>query len=155
MKRMMTLVAAAAGLTACATPGAQTGELSAQDKATLERQLSGRSQTSGSRLDRLVVAAAAHPLGSDKNPVRADSPIGQRAYLARLKCADGSTPRFERRGSMGVGVYGNIVDEYDVDCGAAAPGRVSVRMDLYHPGYVELRAIPGFTIANLPAAPVT
>jgi hypothetical protein len=31
-----------------------------------------------------LTEAARHPLGSEENPVRADMPGGQRAYLARL-----------------------------------------------------------------------
>lgn len=152
MTRTLAALAAAIGLSACAAPAARQTTLSAGERATLERQLSGQSQTSGSRLERLIATAANHPLGSSRNPVRADSPIGQRAYLARLRCSDGKPPRFERRGNVGPGVFGNIIDDYQVDCGAAAPGQVSVRMDLYHPGYVETRAVPGFTIGTGVAA---
>lgn len=155
MKRFGIMVAAALGLSACAAPAAQQNAFSAGEKASLERQLMGQSQVSGSKLDRLIATAAAHPLGSPKNPVRAQAPEGQRAYLARLRCSDGSAPRFERRGNVGFGVFGNIVDDYSVDCGAAAPGRVSIMMDMYHPGHVEQRPVPGFSIdTGMSAAPV-
>lgn len=159
MKRTLAAYAAVIALSACAAPGARETTLSAGERATLERQLerqlSGQSQTSGSRLEQLIATAASHPLGSSRNPVRADAPAGQRAYLARLRCSDGTAPRFQRRGSVGPQVFGNIIDDYQVDCGTAAPGQVSVRMDLYHPGYVETRAVPGFTIdAGVAAAPV-
>lgn len=85
-------------------------------------------------------------LGSAQNPVRADMPQGQRAYLNRLRCSDGSVPKYGRIGNVGVGVNGNIVDRYDVNCGSAAPGRVTIDMDMYYPGYVETQAVPGFTI---------
>ena len=38
----------------------------------------------------LVAAADAHPLGTLENPVRVGGPDGERAYLARLRCADGT-----------------------------------------------------------------
>lgn len=78
--------------------------------------------------------------------MRAALPEGQRAYLARLRCADGGAPKSQRVGNFGIGVYGNIVDGYAVDCGDAAPGQVRIFMDMYHPGHVEPRAVPGFTI---------
>lgn len=140
-------LAATLGLTACATtPGAQGPD------PRLQRMMAGESEISGSALDKRVAAAAAHPLGSEKNPVRAASPTGQRAYLARLRCSNGQAPAFSRDGSMGDGVFGNIIDAYTVDCGAAAPARVKVYMDMYHRGHVEARAVPGFTI--MPGGPV-
>ena len=122
------------------------GCATATAEVDLDRALAGESQVSGSALDRRVNAAARHALGSRNNPVRAEMPPGQRAYLQRLRCSDGQAPSFNRDGNVGVGVYGNIVDAYTVDCGAAAPGRVEVFMDMYHPGHVEERAVPGFTI---------
>lgn len=129
-------------LAACTTTAPQEGEA-----GTISRMLAGQSEVSGAALDKRVAEAARHPLGSQANPVRAEFPPGQRAYLARLRCSDGTAPRFERMGSMGTGVYGNIIDGYSVDCGGAAPGRVEVYMDMYHAGYVEDRPVPGFTIA--------
>ncbi|GJL95825.1 MAG: hypothetical protein DHS20C05_22300 [Hyphococcus sp.] len=87
---------------------------------------------------------AKHPLGSEGNPVRCDMPGGQRAYLARLRCAKNKRPQYERSGSTGMGPYGHIMDLYSVSCPKAEP--VSVYMDMYHPGFVEAEAIPGFTI---------
>lgn len=88
-------------------------------------------------------AINAVPLGSKGNPVRVYRPTGQRVYLSRLACADGSTPQFQRVGSFGVGVYGTIIDGYDVDC---AGKKQLVYMDMYHPDYIERRPVPGFTI---------
>lgn len=135
--KMATMLSGALLLGACA---ASTGE------PDLERALAGESQVSGRALERRIAAAAAHPLGSDRNPVRAEMPAGQHAYLRRLRCSDGRAPAFERSGNVGIGVYGNIVDAYAVDCGAAQPGRAEVYMDMYHRGYVEDRPVPGFTI---------
>ena len=112
----------------------------------LERALAGESQVSGSALDRRIAAAERHPLGSRNNPVRAEMPPGQHAYLRRLRCADGRAPAFSRSGNVGIGVYGNIIDAYRVNCGEARPGQVDVYMDMYHRGHVENRPVPGFTI---------
>jgi hypothetical protein len=113
----------------------------------LQRALAGESQVRGSALDRRIAAAARYPLGSRENPVRAEMPPGQQAYLRRLRCSDGRRPEFSRIGNFGIGVYGNIIDGYRVSCGAAGPGNVEVYMDMYHRGYVEARPVPGFTIA--------
>jgi hypothetical protein len=90
-------------------------------------------------------SADVHPLGSLENPVRASMPAGQRAYLSRLRCPDGSVPAYARYGSVGVGIYGSIVDGYTVTC----PGRPDsdVMMDMYH-DWVEDRPVPGFTIVT-------
>jgi hypothetical protein len=88
-------------------------------------------------------AINAEPLGSKGNPVRVHMPRGQHAYLSRLICANGATPQFRRVGNFGLGVYGTIIDGYDVDC---AGTKHLVYMDMYHPDYIEPRAVPGFTI---------
>jgi hypothetical protein len=93
-----------------------------------------------------IAAAQAHPLGSIRNPVRVGGPEGERAYIARLRCADGSAPRIGQRSSGGVGAFGTIVDTYPLDCAAAAPGRVDLVMDMYHEEHGEDRAPPGFSI---------
>ena len=142
MKGTILQFGALALLAACAAPNADLD---------LNRAMAGESQTSGSALERRIAAAARHPLGANEKPVRAAMPPGQQAYLRRLRCSDGRTPSFNRVGNVGLGVYRNIVDHYRVDCGAAAPGRVDVYMDMYHRGYVEDRPVPGFTI--VPAGP--
>lgn len=88
-------------------------------------------------------AINALPLGDKGNPVRVNTPRGQHAYLSRLACPDGATPTFRRVGNFGMGVYGTIIDGYDVSCAGKSS---MVFMDMYHPDYVELRAVPGFTI---------
>jgi hypothetical protein len=82
-------------------------------------------------------------LGTRDNPVRTYMPDGERAYLMRLVCPDGSQPGFRRRGSIGAGPYTTILDLYDVTCGATSR---EVVMDMYHPAYVERRAVAGFKI---------
>ncbi|MDR6853266.1 hypothetical protein J2Y54_002786 [Sphingomonas sp. BE123] len=97
----------------------------------------------GKKLRTAIAAAQAHPLGSQQNPVRARGPEGERAYLARLRCADGNAPAFARVGSTGIGPYHNILDLYTVQCAGAAP--LSVYLDMYHK-HAEPAALPGFTI---------
>lgn len=108
----------------------------------------GPPQLTGEDLDAAIVTADQHPLGSTDNPVRVERPDGQRAYLRDLRCSDLTQPQFKRRGNVGLGVFGNIVDLYDVDCGDAAPGKVEIYMDMYFIGEGETRAVPGFTIAR-------
>jgi hypothetical protein len=83
------------------------------------------------------------PLGSKGNPVRSFLPAGQQAYLRRLQCPDGSTPDFQRQGSVGAGPYTTIIDAYEVRCASKS---VVLYLDMYHPGYIERRAVPEFTI---------
>lgn len=94
-----------------------------------------------------IAAAAAHPLGTAENPVRVGGPEGERAYIARLRCADGSAPAVGQRANAGVGAFGTIVDVYPLDCGAAAPGRFALVMDMYHEEHREERAPAGFALA--------
>lgn len=100
----------------------------------------------GEKLEKAIAEASKHPLGSEENPVRVNMPQGQRAYLSRLRCANGKKPEFERQGSVGAGPFGSIVDVYAVDCGKAAPGNVAVYMDMYHSDHDEKNPVPGFTI---------
>lgn len=94
----------------------------------------------------LVAAADAHPLGSAANPVRVGGPLGERAYLARLRCGDGSLPKVGARAAGSVGGFGSATQVYPLDCGAAAPGRASIAFDIYHEEHVENRAPAGFRI---------
>lgn len=98
------------------------------------------------RVRAAIEAARALPLGSMENPVRVGGPNGERGYIARLRCADGRSPRVGNRSNAGVGVFGTIVDVYPLDCGDAAPGRVNLVMDMYHPSHAETRAPNGFTL---------
>lgn len=90
-----------------------------------------------------AVAKDEHPLGSERNPVKVKMPQGERAYLDRLRCPDGSAPAYERRGSGGPARDGDIIDFYTVTCPGAEP--VTVVMDMYHRDR-EDRPVPGFTI---------
>lgn len=92
-----------------------------------------------------IAAAQAHPLGSRDNPVRVGGPEGERAYLARLRCADGSSPQVGTRMDAGVGAFGTVIAAYPVRC-AAAEARIA--FDMYHEEHVETRAPAGFTLTN-------
>jgi hypothetical protein len=99
---------------------------------------------SDEEIERTIAAAGAHPLGSADNPIRAAGPEGAHAYLARLRCADGKSPRIGTPREGGVGAYGTVLQLYPLDCGAAAPGKVDLLVDLYHEEHVETRAPAGF-----------
>lgn len=144
-------IAAAILVSGCSTTG-QSGETaSASDadmSAILTQMMAGESQVQGEELDARVQEASASPLGSAENPVRAHMPPGQRAYLSRLRCADLSRPEFYRAGSAGMSPYGNIVDVYIVTCADSEPAKSEIYIDMYHRGYVEEEAVPGFGIVG-------
>lgn len=114
----------------------------------LGRMLSGRSAVEGEELEQLIANASAYPLGSKENPVRAQGPAGQRAYLSRLRCADLKRPRYYRIGSAGMSPFGNIVDIYSVTCVDSEPAESEIWMDMYHRGHIEDAAVPGFGIVG-------
>jgi hypothetical protein len=117
--------------------------------ATPAQTLSGMNQADPeAEQQRLIAAAAAFPLGSIDNPVRVGGPEGERAYLARLRCADGSIPRIGAARPGGNGAFGNVVDLFTLDCGNAAPGRSVLLVDIYDEEHVENQAPPGFTIVG-------
>jgi len=97
---------------------------------------------------RLVEQARDLPLGTAENPVRVGGPSGEHAYIARLRCADGSRPQVGQRHNDGVGAFGTIVDVWPLDCGDAAPGRFDLVMDMYHRDHDETGAPAGFTLTG-------
>jgi hypothetical protein len=102
--------------------------------------------SSDAELERIAAAAAAHPLGTLANPVRVGGPEGARAYLARLRCGDGSAAKVGPRADGGVGAYGTVTERYSLDCGAAAPGRMELVVDVYHEEHKEDRAPSGLRL---------
>lgn len=90
-----------------------------------------------------LAAAAAHPLGTLQNPVRVGGPEGERAYIARLRCAGGAAPAVGPRREAGVGAFGTVVAAYALDCGAT---RFDLVMDMYHEEHREDRAPTGLTL---------
>ena len=106
------------------------------------------SGNSDAELRSAIAAAAAYPLGSAENPIRVAGPEGTRTYIGRLRCGDGSAPRVGAAREGGVGGYGSVLARYAVDCGAAAPGKVDLSVDIYHAENVETRAPAGFTLGR-------
>jgi hypothetical protein len=92
---------------------------------------------------RLVAAADAYPLGTVENPIRVGGPEGERAYLARLACADGAPLRIGTRSEAGMGGFGAVTAAYGIACGGTTRRLV---FDMYHQEHVENRAPPGFAI---------
>ena len=99
-------------------------------------------------LQQAIAAASVHPLGTAANPVRVAGPEGAQAYVARLRCGDGSPVKVGSRRDGGVGAYGSVMQLYPLDCGAAAPGRTDLLVDIYHEENVETRAPAGFRLGN-------
>lgn len=90
-------------------------------------------------------------LGSKLNPVQTRGPFGEREYLRRLVCPGGASPAFNRRGSVGAGGDGHILDVYIVQCPNGGLN-ADVYMDMYHGEHRERRAIAGFgVLPELPA----
>jgi len=122
---------------------APTGELGARTRSP-DQMVGAMGQVSPEEeMRRLVAAAEAHPLGTTENPVRVGGPEGERAYLGRLRCPDGQTPRIGARREAGVGAFGSVVAGYELGCGA---GTARIVFDMYHQEHVETRAPAGFTV---------
>lgn len=96
-------------------------------------------------LRRQIAEADAHPLGTVENPVRVGGPEGERAYLGRLRCANGAVPGIGERSAVGVGAFGSVVAGFDLSCGSE---RRRIVFDMYFEEHVETRAPAGFTLAN-------
>jgi len=101
------------------------------------------SETPEQEMARLIQAASTYPLGTIENPVRVGGPEGERAYLARLSCADGTPLRVGTRGDAGQGGFGSVAAAYAVACGGTTRRIV---FDMYHEGHVENGAPAGFII---------
>lgn len=143
MKSILT----AAGLLCFCLAGAATAKPQLSTDELLGLMAEGKSAVQGKELDEAIRAADAFPLGHAKNPVRVSQPSGERGYLDRLRCSDGTPPAYDRQGSTGNSPYGNIMDIYAVQCAGGTPADAQVYMDMYHKGFSEPRPVPGFTIA--------
>jgi hypothetical protein len=133
-------------LLAAAQPAPPAGKIGERN-APPEQLFAGIGEgSSDAELERAAAAASAHPLGTLLNPVRVGGPEGARFYLGRLRCADGSPPKVGPRADGGVGAYGTVTVRYSLDCGAAAPGRVELVLDVYHEEHKEERAPSGLRL---------
>jgi len=139
------LILAATGLLAAPAFAKPPREQSPAPRELLAQVGSGNTDA---ELESAIAAANRHPLGTAANPIRVAGPEGAQAYVARLRCADGSAAKVGARRDGGVGTYGSVTQLYPVDCGAAAPGRTDLIVDIYHAENVETRAPAGFRLAN-------
>lgn len=144
MRSVLLGLTAAALLSAPAFAQPKAGDRTMTPDQVLAELGSG---VSDEELARAVAAASAFPLGTAENPIRVGGPEGARAYMDRLRCADGSRPKIGQRAPAGVGAFGTIVDLYPLDCGLAAPGKRDLVTDIYHAEHQEDRAPAGFAIA--------
>jgi hypothetical protein len=101
----------------------------------------------GAELQAALDKAAAHPLGSEANPVRAQGVAGERDYMARLRCADGKAPEVLGRGLGKPSPFGGVSDIYGLRCSGSSAADSSVTFDMYHQ-HRETRPVPGFTLAR-------
>jgi hypothetical protein len=150
MRNFPIFIIAAASFAAASLAAAPPREQSPAPRDILALAGAGNSDE---ELARAVAAAQAHPLGSLQNPIRVGGPEGVRAYLARLRCGDGNAPAIGRKQGGGTGAFGSVTEQYGVDCRAAAPGRVTLLLDIYHDGHEEDRAPAGFRLE--PRRPVS
>jgi hypothetical protein len=146
------LLAAAALATAlpaaspAVSPSVQAPKLGART-APPEKSMAGIGEgSSDAEVARAIEAAAAFPVGSLQNPVRVAGPDGERAWLARLRCGDGSRPRIGVQRPGGTGAFGNVVDLAPLDCGAAAPERADILIDIYQEEHPQEAPPPGFRL---------
>jgi len=92
-----------------------------------------------------IAAANAHPLGTLDNPIRAEGPEGSYAYLARLRCADGSPIALGTKTTGAVDVFGSVTEVHPVSCGKGAP--TNLFFDIYQAENIEKRPPAGFIFA--------
>jgi hypothetical protein len=83
-------------------------------------------------------------LGTRSSPVLCGEASGERAYLARLRCRDRSTPDVSRLGTTNTGPDGHVLDVFQLSCPRGLT--TTVLLDRFHLGYVETRPVEGFTI---------
>jgi hypothetical protein len=145
--RIFASIIAAGALGAAAAPA--VAQPKPGDRTTSPEQMLTEIGDADADYRQAVAQAAKHPLGSLANPVRVGGPDGQRAYVARLRCASGDRPKLGQRRSGGVGAFGTITDLVPLDCGTAAPGRYDLVVDMYHAEHREPAAPPGFAIDPL------
>ena len=146
MRKSLVLLFAAAAL--AASPASAQKPKLGQRTAPPEKSMAGiGGGSSDAEIAQELAAAAAFPIGSLRNPIRVAGPEGERAYLARLRCADGSVPRIGAQRPGGTGGFGNVVDMAPVDCGGAAPAHADILIDIYQEEHVLEAAPAGFQLA--------
>jgi hypothetical protein len=130
MRKSLVLLAAAAAVAAFPV-SAQKPKLG-QRTAPPEKSMAGiGGGSSDAEVAEELAAAANFPIGTLQNPVRVAGPEGERAYLARLRCTDGSIPRVGAQRPGGTDAFGNVADLAPVDCGGTAPAHADILIDIY------------------------
>lgn len=137
------LAASAAALLASPAAAQRLGARTAAPEQMLGQ--SGAAADPLAEIEAQAAAAARHPFGTAQNPVRVGGPTGERAYLQRLRCADGTPPRIGARSDAGIGAYGSVVAAYALTCDGVL---TQVVMDMYHEEHRESRAPEGFTLVS-------
>ena len=145
-------LSAIAHVAATIVAGLAAIEQSPEPQKTPRRTRTGSNQMSLKRYLKRMTGAVNGELGERTNPVCCDDPRGEKHYLNRLRDQSGRRPTFVRRGSVGKGPYGNMLDLYLLTS-PGTPDR-EIYMDMYHRGYVELEPIPGYLIFNLGAGKI-
>lgn len=140
-------LSAAAHVGATVFAGLVAIEQSTESKRALNKSKVRTGQKSLKQYLRRVTGYVSGELGARTNPICCDDPSGERYYINRLRDQSGKRPTFVRRGSVGTGPYGNMLDLYLLSSPAMADREIY--MDMYHRGYVELEPIPGYLIFNL------
>lgn len=119
-----------------------------QRTASPEKSMAGIGQgSSDAEIAQELATAANYPVGSLQNPVRVVGPDGERAYLARLRCADGSLPRIGAQRPGGTDTFGNVADLAPADCGGVSPVHADIHVDIYQEEHVLEAAPAGFQLA--------
>lgn len=88
------------------------------------------------------------PLGSKENPIRCDSPIGEREYFSRLTGPNGEKILYYRVGSFDPAPDGHTLDGYEFGF-EEGEYKYFVFMDMYHENYFENEPIEGFKIEKV------
>ena len=101
--------------------------------------------SSDEEMTKAIAAANAYPLGTLQNPIRVAGPDGAHLYLARLRCADGSTPAIGRETPGSIDAHGTLTTLIAVTCGSSAAAPLA--FDFYQEEYRETRPAPGFSLA--------
>jgi hypothetical protein len=146
MHKSLFLLIAAAALAAAPASG-QKPKLG-QRTAAPEQSMAGiGGGSSDVEVAQELAAAANYPVGTLQNPVRVVGPDGERAYLARLRCGDGSLPRIGAQRPGGSDAFGNVADLAPADCGGATPAHADIHIDIYQEEHVLEAAPAGFQLA--------
>jgi hypothetical protein len=134
--------------TIVASPVAAQKPKLGQRTAPPEKSMAGIGEgSSDAEVAQELAAAANFPVGTLQNPVRVAGPEGERAYLARLRCSDGTGARVGAQRPGGTDSFGNVADLAPVDCGGAAPAHADILIDVYQEEHVLEAAPAGFQLA--------